>query len=106
VAGEADAVEDAVRAVRPGGRVVLLGIPADDRTSFTASIARRKGLTILVSRRMPPSSLPRAIELARNEEVDLGSLVSERFTLSEVSSAFEALAAQRGLKVVVEPRVD
>jgi L-iditol 2-dehydrogenase len=106
VAGEADAVEDAVRSVRPGGRVVLVGIPADDRTSFTTSIARRKGLTILVSRRMQPSGLPRAIELAHSAAVDLGSLVSERFTLSEVSSAFEALAAQRGLKVVVEPRAD
>jgi L-iditol 2-dehydrogenase len=106
VAGEADAVEDAVRSVRPGGRVVLVGIPADDRTSFTASIARRKGLTILVSRRMQPSGLPRAIELAHSAAVDLGSLVSERFALSEVSSAFEALVAQRGLKVVVEPQAD
>lgn len=106
VAGAADAVEDAVRSARPGGRVVLVGIPADDRTSFTASIARRKGLTILVSRRMQPIGLPRAIELADSAAVDLGSLVSERFTLSEVSFAFEALTAQRGLKVVVEPWAD
>jgi L-iditol 2-dehydrogenase len=106
VAGAADAVEDAVRSVGFGGRVVLVGIPADDRTSFTASTARRKGLTILISRRMQPSGLPRAIELARNMEVDLGSLVSDRFSLMDVSSAFAALAAQRGLKVVVEPQTD
>ena len=43
-AGENAAVEMAVAAVRPGGKVILVGIPADDRTSFTASIARRKGL--------------------------------------------------------------
>jgi L-iditol 2-dehydrogenase len=106
VAGEADAVEDAVRSVGFGGRVVLVGIPADDRTSFTASVARRKGLTILVSRRMQPSGLPRAIELARNVDVDLGSLVSDRFRLVDVSSALVALAAQRSLKVVVEPQAD
>jgi L-iditol 2-dehydrogenase len=106
VAGDADTVEDAVRSVRPGGRVILVGIPADDTTSFTASIARRKGLTILVSRRMQPSGLARATELAHSTAVDLGSLVSEHFALSEVSSAFEALVAQRGLKVVVEPLAD
>jgi L-iditol 2-dehydrogenase len=106
VAGEADAVEDAVCSADFGGRVVLIGIPTDDRASFTASIARRKGLTILVSRRMLPSGLPRAIELARSAEVDLGALVSERFALSEVVRAFEALNTQRGLKVVVEPRAD
>ena len=37
---------DAISAVRPGGRVVLVGIPGSDRTSFIASAARRKGLTL------------------------------------------------------------
>jgi threonine dehydrogenase-like Zn-dependent dehydrogenase len=46
------------------------------------------------------------MELARSAEVDLGALVSERFALSEVVRAFEALNTQRGLKVVVEPRAD
>ena len=45
-AGIQAAVDAAVEAVRPGGRVVLAGIPSDERTSFTASTARRKGLTI------------------------------------------------------------
>ena len=98
VAGDDAAVEHALRAVRPGGRVVLVGIPADDRTSFRASLARRKGLTILLSRRMQPGDLPRAISLAADGAVDLGALVTERFPLREVSAAFDALAAWRGLK--------
>ncbi len=52
VAGTDDAVDAAMAAARPGGRVVLAGIPGGDRTSFRASVARRKGLTIAMSRRM------------------------------------------------------
>ena len=45
VAGTDEAVDLAMQAARPGARVVLAGIPDDDRTSFCASLARRKGLT-------------------------------------------------------------
>jgi len=104
VAGTDEALADAIAAVRPGGRVVLVGIPDGDVTSFTASPVRRKGLTLLVSRRMTPSDLPRAIDLAAKGRVDLGSLVGERFALSEWEEAFAALLDRRTLKVVVEPQ--
>lgn len=87
VAGEDGALHDAIAAIRPGGRVVLVGIPASDLTSFPASIARRKGLTFLLSRRMRASDLPRAIELAAKGEVDLRSLISTRHALDDVGDA-------------------
>lgn len=34
------AVDDAFAAVSPGEKVILAGIPGDDRTSFSASIGR------------------------------------------------------------------
>ncbi|HEX9013606.1 MAG TPA: alcohol dehydrogenase catalytic domain-containing protein, partial [Anaerolineaceae bacterium] len=40
-AGENPAVETAFASARAGSRVVLVGIPGDDHTSFTASTARR-----------------------------------------------------------------
>jgi len=103
-AGEDAALADAIGAVRPGGRVVLVGIPEGDRTSFTASTARRKGLTLVLCRRMKPADLPRAIRLAETGEVDLGGLVSARYALSEWRDAFDDLVERRGLKVVVEPQ--
>jgi L-iditol 2-dehydrogenase len=101
---DADALDDAIRAVRPGGRVVLVGIPDGDRTSFKASAARRKELTLAVCRRMQPSDLPRAIRLAETGRLDLASLVSGRYGLSEGQAAFAALADRDGLKVIVEPQ--
>lgn len=104
VAGEDTALDDAIGATRPGGRVVLVGIPRDDRTSFTASVARRKGLTLLVCRRMRGSDLPRAIRLVQDGLVDLSQLVTERHALDDWRDAFSALRDRRGHKVVVEPQ--
>jgi L-iditol 2-dehydrogenase len=101
-AGENAAVDAAVEAVRPGGRVVLVGIPADARTSFVAGTARRKGLTIVLSRRMG-HVYPRAIRLAASGQVDVRSLVTHRFPLAEVAAAFDAAVRRVGHKVLVEP---
>jgi L-iditol 2-dehydrogenase len=104
VAGEDDAIATAIDTLRPGGRLVLVGIPTDDRSSFTASTARRKGLTISLCRRMKATDLPRAIELAEKGRIELSSLISERHTLADGSEAFASLSKRRALKVVVEPQ--
>jgi L-iditol 2-dehydrogenase len=103
VAGTDEATDAAMEAARPGGRVVLVGIPGGDRTSFRASVARRKGLTIAMSRRMN-DAYPRAIALAASGVVNLGALVSHRMPLTETASAFGVAARREGLKVIVEPR--
>jgi L-iditol 2-dehydrogenase len=101
-AGTQAAVDAAFEAVRPGGRVVLAGIPSDERTSFRVSSARRKGVTIALVRRMK-HTYPRAIALATAGRVDLRSLVTHRFPLGETAHAFDLAARREGLKVVVEP---
>lgn len=103
-AGENEAVEDAIVATRPGGRVVLVGIPADDRTTFTASVARRKGLTLKLSRRMK-HAYPRAIRLVESGCVDVRSLVTHRFRLEGTAEALAVAQRREGLKVIVEPGV-
>jgi L-iditol 2-dehydrogenase len=105
VVGSAAAVEIAVGAARPGGRVVLVGIPDDDRTTFPAALARRKGLTLLVSRRMA-EVYPRAIDLVAHGAVDVRSIVSHRYALDAAADAFETAARRRGHKVLVEPNLE
>lgn len=100
-AGEQDAVDVSVAAVIPGGRVILAGIPGDDHTSFSASIARRKGLTIKLARRMK-HTYPRAIKLVANGLVDVRSLVTHRFPLEKTAEAFAVAQQREGLKVMIE----
>ena len=101
VAGMQDAVDDAVAAVCPGGKVVLAGIPDDDKTSFSASTARRKGLTIKLVRRMK-HTYPRAIELVSKGLVDVRSLVTHRFPLERAREAFQLAERREGLKIIIE----
>jgi L-iditol 2-dehydrogenase len=102
VAGENAAVETAIAAAQPGGKVILVGIPADDRTTFIASTARRKGLTIKLVRRMK-HTYPRAIALVESGAVDVRALVTHRFPLAQATQAFAVAQRREGIKVVIEP---
>jgi L-iditol 2-dehydrogenase len=102
VAGDDQAVRTAMESVRPGGRVVLAGIPDDDSTTFLASLARRKGLTIAMVRRMN-EVYPRAIDLAVRGAVSLEPLISCRADLADAPGAFAAAQRRSGLKVIVTP---
>jgi L-iditol 2-dehydrogenase len=100
-AGTDAAVDAAVAAVKPGGRVVLVGIPDGDRTTFRASVARRKGLSLVMVRRSRPADFGRVIAEIEHHHLALDPLVTHRYPLAQVADAFEALADRRGLKVVV-----
>jgi L-iditol 2-dehydrogenase len=101
-AGEQAAVDAAVEAARPGARVVLGGIPATERISFLSGTARRKGLTLLLVRRMG-HVYARAIQLVAGGHVDVRSLVTHRFPLAQIAAAFDAAVRRTGHKVVFEP---
>jgi L-iditol 2-dehydrogenase len=102
LAGRDDAVRIALESVRPGGRVVLGGIPDSDTTTFRASLARRKGLTIAMVRRMN-EVYPRAIDLAERGVVALDPLVSSRTPLTDAAQAFAAAERRTGLKAIIVP---
>ena len=100
-AGTQAAVDDVFAAVTSGGKVVLAGIPDDDKTSFSASMARRKGLTIKLVRRMK-HTYPRAIELVSKGLVDVRSIVTHRFPLEQAAEAFRVAQRREGLKIIIE----
>jgi L-iditol 2-dehydrogenase len=102
-AGTDAALADALEATRPGGRVLLVGIPDGDRTTFQAGIARRKELTLQLSRRMRSEDLDRAIALAAEGRIELEDLITHRYPLAEIGAAFATLASRTGIKVIVEP---
>jgi L-iditol 2-dehydrogenase len=100
-AGEQAAVDVAVDAAAIGGKVLLVGIPPEDHTSFVASTARRKGLNLMLVRRMK-HTYPRAIDMALKGLVDVDSLVTHRFPLEETAEAFAVAQRREGLKVMIE----
>lgn len=103
-AGAAETPDQAARIAAALGTVVVVGICADNQTAFTATPARRKGLTVKISRRMKPV-YARTIALATRGMVDLESFVSHRVPLEGGPRAFQALADyhEDAAKVVISP---
>ena len=104
VAGTLAAQEEAVRLVKRGGTVILVGIPPEDQVTFPHHIARRKGLTIKMARRMK-HTYPRAIELTHRGLVELQPLVTHHFALSEADAAYRLVAGYGDgvIKAMVHP---
>ena len=101
VAGTEEAIATSMVLVRAGGRIVIAGIPDDDKTSFPAALARRKGLTIAVVRRMK-DAYPRAISAVERGVIELDWLITSSFPLADVAEAFRVAARREGLKTVVQ----
>ena len=80
-------VQQAADMTRVGGRLVITGIPGDDRMTMKHSTARRKGLTIRLVRRMK-HTYPRAIALHARGAVDLKGPISHRLPLAQAAEAF------------------
>jgi L-iditol 2-dehydrogenase len=96
--------EHAAKACRIGGRVVIVGIPEGNQYTLSAAEARRKGLTIKFSRRMP-EVYPRAIALAQSGRVKLRPLASHHFDLARAGEAFALQAARADgiIKAIIHP---
>jgi L-iditol 2-dehydrogenase len=88
----AGTINDCVESARFGGRVIIVGIPAEEEMMIKASPARRKELTITLSRRMK-HSYPTAISLVESGRVDLKPLASHQYPLGKTAAAFETAAA-------------
>lgn len=94
-AGARETPQQAAAVVRIGGSVIIAGIPAEeDAMTFIASVARSKGLTIKMVRRMK-HAYPRAIRLAQSAAIDLSPLATHRFPLGQVGEAFEMVAGYK-----------
>lgn len=102
-AGEASAVDVAIETCRPGGSVVMQGIPAEERMSFDAHIARERGLSIMMQRRAT-AVYPRTIALAEAGMVDLRTLATHVFPLGRAQEAYEFAHARKGIKVIIDPQ--
>ena len=99
-AGENEAVVQATEMVRPGGLVVVGGIPREDFMTVTASTVRRKGLTIKLLRRSN-ETLRRSIELVKSGKADVASFISHTFPLEKVTEAFELARDRKDLTLRV-----
>jgi 2-desacetyl-2-hydroxyethyl bacteriochlorophyllide A dehydrogenase len=100
-AGSAEAVEHALTLVRPGGRVVLTGLPHEPTPVRFFSVVRRE-VTILGSM-IYQDEFAEAMRLVAAGQVRTRPLVTHRFVLAEIEQAFAAHREPTSIKVAVIP---
>ncbi len=86
--GEQEAVTNAVKILKPGGKLVLVGIPPSAQYTFDMDLMRRKELTVVNVRRQN-HCVEEAIELVVSGNIEIEKMVTHHFTLEETPRAFE-----------------
>jgi L-iditol 2-dehydrogenase len=89
--GKQEALDQAVEILKPGGMLLIVGIPGEDRISFDISKIRRKEITIQNVRRQNNSIQP-VIDLISSGKLSPEFMVTHRYTYKETSTAFEKAA--------------
>jgi len=100
-AGTATAVEHALSLVRPGGRIVLTGLPHEPTPVAFFSVVRRE-VTITGSM-IYQDEFGEALRLLESGAVHAGPLVTHRFDLDAIGAAFAAHQDPASIKVAIAP---
>ena len=95
------AVRAGIAAVRPAGRVVLVGMGAAELL-LPLSLVQERELVLTGTFRYA-NVYPTAIALAASGRVQLDIMVTSRFGLEDVRSALEASGTAGSIKTIVEP---
>ena len=90
--GQQEAVDQAIEILKPGGKLLIIGIPEFDFWSFDVSKLRRKEITIINVRRQV-DCVESALELMEKSLVDVSGMPTHRFPFSETDKAFDLVAS-------------
>lgn len=90
--GEQEAVSNAIKILKPGGTLVLVGIPPGGAYTFNMDLMRRKELKIVNVRRQN-HCVEETIDLVVSGKIDVEKMVTHHFSLEETWKAFEIVEA-------------
>lgn len=91
-AGQQETLDQAFEILKPGGTLLIVGIPEVDRVSFMIHSMRRKEITIRNVRRQNQCTAA-AIDLIASRRVNVDPLVTHHFSMNETQSAFDTVAS-------------
>jgi L-iditol 2-dehydrogenase len=86
--GEQEALNQAVDLLKPGGQLIIIGIPESNKISFNISKIRRKEITIQNVRRQN-NCMQKAIDLIQNGKINVDFMLTHNFRIEDTALAFE-----------------
>ncbi|MBK7713115.1 MAG: alcohol dehydrogenase catalytic domain-containing protein [Bacteroidales bacterium] len=90
--GQQEALDQAIDVLKPGGKLVVVGIPEFDRWSMNVELTRRKEISLQFIRRQV-DCVETALELMENGKIDISNMATHRFRFSKTKEAFDLVAA-------------
>ncbi len=102
--GDQPALDQAVVLLKPGGTLVVVGIPLEPRVSFDSGKIRRKEIRVQSVRRQN-KCLEKAVGMIHTGRVKVDFLATHFFKLDAAREAYKAAAERRDgvLKAIVQP---
>ena len=101
--GQQAALDQAIALLRPGGKLMIIGIPEADHVSFNPDQIRRKEITIVNVRRQR-GCVQTALDLIGQHQADAGTWITHRFPFSDTPAAFDLVADYRDgvIKAIID----
>lgn len=90
--GQKEAIDQAFDLLKPGGVLMLIGIPEFDRWSFPVDKGRHKEVTIINVRRQN-GAVEETLEMLENRSADVSKMPTHRFSFEDTKKAFDLVAS-------------
>ena len=92
--GKQEAFDQAVEALKPGGKLIVVGIPEFDKWSMNVELTRRKEISIQFIRRQV-DCVEKALEMMNDGSIIIDNMITHRFPLDKTKEAFDLVAGYR-----------
>lgn len=92
--GKQDAIDQAIEMLKPGGKLMIIGIPEFSRWSFSVDKLRHKEITITNVRRQVNCVKP-ALKMMEKGQVDVSLMPTHRFSFDDTQKAFELVSGYK-----------
>lgn len=89
--GQQEAIDTAIDMLKPGGKLMIIGIPEFSRWSFPVDKMRHKEICVQNVRRQN-HSVEETLELLEKKKVDISKMPTHRFKFADTKKAFDLVA--------------
>ena len=93
-AGQPETIDQGISLLKPGGKLMLIGIPRSDRVSFDINVGRRREICIQNVRRQNECVLP-TVEMMGSGKAPVEFMVTHRFPFEKSKEAFDLVAGYK-----------
>jgi L-iditol 2-dehydrogenase len=92
--GQQEALDQAVEILKPGGKIIVVGIPEFERWSLIADNARRKEISLQYIRRQV-DCVQASLDLMQSGMINIDRMITHRYPFSHTKEAFDLVAGYK-----------